>query len=311
MNKLEEQNNKLEQAKLLAIDTATSSMTVALVEGGRLVKEINSHAERNHSIYLVPSIERALQAAGWSYGDLSAIAVGRGPGSYTGVRIGVTVAKMAAWAKRLPVIGVSTLEAMAAGALADTLAGQEGQALGAPVWLVPLINGRRGRAYTALYGWDGTGEAVGAGDADGTGNPDSGKAPERDRLLFPVGAGWSCYGRDGIRPVADWTAELAEQLSQAHKAGGSAQGGGPGVIAFVGEASDFASQIQWFAETVREQMGLAVEVRLIDYKLRAAYIAKLGLLRWLAGETDPLHTLVPNYTQLAEAEVKWLSKMMR
>ncbi|WP_407944592.1 tRNA (adenosine(37)-N6)-threonylcarbamoyltransferase complex dimerization subunit type 1 TsaB [Paenibacillus rubinfantis] len=116
MNEYEEQQ---QPQRLLALDTATSSLAVAVTEGGRVLAERNIHAERNHSAYLVTAIGDCLKAAGLAKQDLDGIAVGIGPGSYTGIRIAVTTAKTLAWSLRLPVYGVSSLAALALGGWAS------------------------------------------------------------------------------------------------------------------------------------------------------------------------------------------------
>lgn len=126
----------------LAMDTSTAAMTIALFQDGRLVKDSHSISERNHSIRLLPAIEELAASCGLKVGELDGVAVGCGPGSYTGIRIAVTVAKMFAWSLKLPLIPVSSLEALAYGAASDA-AGD--------VRVVPLMDARRGKVYTGLY----------------------------------------------------------------------------------------------------------------------------------------------------------------
>src|SRR5690606_5360522 len=108
------------------------SMTVAVVDGNEVLCERTVSAERNHSVRLLPEIEAAVEAAGLRPRDIRAVAAGCGPGSYTGVRIGVTTAKTFAWALGLPVYGVSSLEALALGAWRDAVAAG---AVSAPAWV--------------------------------------------------------------------------------------------------------------------------------------------------------------------------------
>src|SRR5437879_900652 len=98
--------------RILALDTSTAAMSIAIIEQGQLVQETHIHADRTHSLYLMPMIQELIKTVGMKLSDLSAIAVGVGPGSYTGVRIGVTAAKTLAWTLKLPIIGISSLEAM-------------------------------------------------------------------------------------------------------------------------------------------------------------------------------------------------------
>jgi len=146
---------------MLSLDTSTSSMTMALTEGGALLAERTALAERNHSVQLLPEIDELVRSAGLRPRDVRAVAVGCGPGSYTGVRIGVTMAKTFAWALGLPVYGVSSLEALALGGWRDALAGTT--AVRAPAWIVPALDARRGQAYTALFAAEGGGSGGGSG----------------------------------------------------------------------------------------------------------------------------------------------------
>ena len=78
-------------------------------------RTLNERAERNHSVHVVPVMEQLLAASNTQPGQLDGIAVGVGPGSYTGIRIAVTAAKTLAWAWDIPVAGVSSLQAIAWG----------------------------------------------------------------------------------------------------------------------------------------------------------------------------------------------------
>src|SRR5690606_19462657 len=92
---MKEQSN-LMTGTWLALDTSTAAMTIALVRSGEAVAKSDSLSERNHSIRLLPAVEELLASQGMKAKDLAGVAVGHGPGSYTGIRIGVTVAKMLA-----------------------------------------------------------------------------------------------------------------------------------------------------------------------------------------------------------------------
>ncbi len=133
--------------KILAIDTACNLARVALTDDGHLCKEITVDDKRRHSVKLLPAIETLLQECGVTPKDLDLIAVTKGPGSFTGLRIGVVTAKTMAYALHIPLVGVNTLDAIAA-----SFAGEEGI-------VCPLIDARNTRAYGGFYR---KGERVGA-----------------------------------------------------------------------------------------------------------------------------------------------------
>lgn len=124
---------------LLALDTATATTTVALLDSDRPIAERHL-ASASHSRTLLPAIEELLRDAGRTPRSLEAIAVGRGPGSFTGVRIGVTLAKSLAYALNIPLVGVSTLRA-----LAHNVRAGEGE------WIGPCLDALKGQVYGAIF----------------------------------------------------------------------------------------------------------------------------------------------------------------
>lgn len=109
---------------ILAFDTTTSACAAAVCDGDRVVASQSVALERGHAEILLPMIEAVLADAGAVYSDLEGIAVTRGPGAFTGIRIGLATARGLALATRLPVTGVTTLAALAATAAAQTSFGQ-------------------------------------------------------------------------------------------------------------------------------------------------------------------------------------------
>jgi tRNA threonylcarbamoyladenosine biosynthesis protein TsaB len=124
---------------ILAIDTATLYAGLALYNQDGVHAEETWHAGRNHTVELTPRLARMLQSARLKVTDLSALAVSIGPGSFTGLRIGLAVAKGLALPHKLPVIGVPTLEIVAYPFREQTL----------PIW--PIVQAGRGRILAACY----------------------------------------------------------------------------------------------------------------------------------------------------------------
>src|SRR5690606_20526166 len=100
---------------LLAIDTATRSLSLALHDGDTVIAEQMWRTGNRHNALLAPAIQQMMDVCDVTMQDITAIAVTTGPGSYTGLRIGVAFAKGLAAVNNLPLIGVSTLDMLAAG----------------------------------------------------------------------------------------------------------------------------------------------------------------------------------------------------
>ena len=130
---------------LLAIDTATEILSIALHDGDTLAAEYTLRAGRRHSALLAPQIKRMLTESDMRPADLAALAVAVGPGSYTGARIGVALAKGLASPRGLPLVAVTTLE--------TTLAAQALHYDDAP--LIATVAAGRNRVIWAEYGVEG------------------------------------------------------------------------------------------------------------------------------------------------------------
>lgn len=136
-------NNQL----ILLIETATTSCSVALSDAGKViaVKEVD---ERNiHASHITLFIEEVMAIANKKFSELNAIAISKGPGSYTGLRIGVSTAKGLCFALDIPLIAIDTLRSMAFGLA------RQGNVDPAAL-LVPMIDARRMEVYTAIYQLD-------------------------------------------------------------------------------------------------------------------------------------------------------------
>lgn len=124
---------------LLAIDTSSLVLSCALAEGNKLIAEWTVQKRLTHSEQLIPHLDMMMNEAGVSKKEVNAIAVSIGPGSFTGLRIGLATAKMASYIWKVPVIGVDTLEALAY------------NMKGANAFILPLVDAQKGNVYTALY----------------------------------------------------------------------------------------------------------------------------------------------------------------
>lgn len=261
--------------RFLTLDTATTVMAAALMNGRELLGESNVYGERNHSVHVITELERLLNEEGLTRDDVDGIAVGVGPGSYTGIRIAVTAAKTLAWAWGIPVTSISTLHALAWGGWnrGIEMKGQEDKnesvnngSSGAQAadWIVPVLDARRGQVYTGLFAVN---------------TVDDVESPQR---LEP----------DAIRLMTAWTDDLLQRLEALPSEER------PPVIWLVGETAVHA-------ETA-ERLRAWSELRIIPYGLEGRWVGRLGADKLLRQEHDELHTLVPNYTQLAEAEANLL-----
>ena len=124
---------------ILAFETSAKAASVALMEGKKLLAESYQNTGLTHSQTLMVMAEDVLRSSGKTAADVQAVAVAEGPGSFTGVRIGVAAAKGFSWGKELPCYGISTLEAMA-------------ESLGAFSGIVcPCMDARRSQVYNALF----------------------------------------------------------------------------------------------------------------------------------------------------------------
>jgi tRNA threonylcarbamoyladenosine biosynthesis protein TsaB len=128
-------------ALILSIETSTSICSVAIHEQGELlalaeIKEPGAHAEK-----LLLLVDELFEKSVLSFADLDAVAVSQGPGSYTGLRIGVSTAKGIAYALEIPLIGINTLQAMAAS-----------QSVAPGDYVVAVLDARRKEVYTQTFG---------------------------------------------------------------------------------------------------------------------------------------------------------------
>jgi tRNA threonylcarbamoyladenosine biosynthesis protein TsaB len=143
---------------LLALDTATPSTVAGVLRAdGRVVEARDDPPQESrgqHASRLLPLAERAMREAGVGWAELERIAVGIGPGGFTGLRIGIATARALAQARGLPLVPVSSLAALAAGANEPRGAPEGEAARGAPAdapLIAAVIDARRGEAFAAVY----------------------------------------------------------------------------------------------------------------------------------------------------------------
>jgi tRNA threonylcarbamoyladenosine biosynthesis protein TsaB len=224
---------------VLSIDTSNYTLGVALLDGGQVKGEYITNLKKNHSVRVMPAIEQLMKDCDVKPADLSKIVVAKGPGSYTGVRIGVTIAKTLAWTLNIPLVGISSLEVCAASA------GRYFEGV-----VSPLFDARRGQIYTGLYEFkDGKIHIL-----------------QNDQLLLST----------------EWAARQKEHERK---------------ILFIG--NDLPLHRSIFEEILGSQ---AVFAEVTEQNPRPSELAWLGQDK----EGEDIHSFVPNYIRLAEAEANWL-----
>lgn len=224
---------------ILAIDTSNYPLGVALIEDNQVLGEYITNLKKNHSVRIMPAIQTLMKDCDRVPAQLTKIVAAKGPGSYTGVRIGVSIAKTMAWSLKIPLVGVSSIEVIAAGA---------GRYFNG--YISPLIDARRGQVYTGLFEYQ-SGELT---------------TVEEDRLVLS----------------ADWAVALKEVKKP---------------ILFVG--NDLPLHQAVIEDTLGSQ---AVFAEITEHNPRPSELALLGKDK----QGEDIHSFVPNYIRLAEAETKWL-----
>lgn len=226
--------------RALAIDTTNNVLGIAILEANKVIGEYITNLKKNHSVRAMPAIEQLLKECDLTPKDLDKIVVATGPGSYTGVRIGVSIAKTMAWSLNIPIVGVSSLEALAA----------NGKFFNGVI--SPLFDARRGQVYTGLYRY----------------SDDNLVTIEEDCNLL----------------LTEWLAKLKETGEQ---------------VLFLG--NDVSIHNELIKEILAEK---AVIGSMTLHNPRPSELGMIGMKKI----TTDVHSLVPNYIRLAEAEAKWLEQ---
>lgn len=137
--------------KILALDTATMSCSTAIIDGGIIRAELTTINNQTHSKHLMTMIDTVCTMSGIEMAEMDGFAVTIGPGSFTGLRIGISTIKGLAWSLGKPVVGISSLEALA------------WQSAPVPYLICPLLDARKHEVYAGRYRYSG-GELLKKGD---------------------------------------------------------------------------------------------------------------------------------------------------
>lgn len=225
---------------VLAIDTSTNVLGVGIVSDEKVIGEYSTNMKRNHSTRVLPAIDYLLKDCGMDIKKIDKIVVADGPGSYTGLRIGITIGKTFAWTLNIPLSSVSTLQLMAS-------TGRYFNGI-----LSPIIDARRGNIFTGLYKYAG------------------------DRLINII--------EDQHIASEEWAKRVKEVDEN---------------VLFIG--NDVPIHRALFETFLQERANFA------PVTVHNPRPGELGLLGMNSPEKD-IHTFVPNYLRLAEAEAKWREK---
>ncbi|MGN0202063.1 MAG: tRNA (adenosine(37)-N6)-threonylcarbamoyltransferase complex dimerization subunit type 1 TsaB [Candidatus Cryptobacteroides sp.] len=131
--------------RLILIETSTALCSAALVEDGRVVREKVSREARAHASVTAPFVKELLDEGGLKVSDCDAVAVSMGPGSYTGLRVGVSTAKGLCFGAGIPLVGVGTLDTLVWQAIGENLLPEGCR------HIVPMVDARRMEVYTGIF----------------------------------------------------------------------------------------------------------------------------------------------------------------
>ncbi len=181
---------------ILQIETATTVCSVALAKDGQVIAYRQINQRNIHAEVITVYIDELLAAEELTYDNLDAIAVSCGPGSYTGLRIGISTAKGLCFALDKPLIAIETLKAMAYGVINDA------QIINDEMLLCPMIDARRMEVYTALF--NGEGERVQATAAEIIDENSFSELLKNTKILFFGDGADKCIAVLGNNPNAQF-----------------------------------------------------------------------------------------------------------
>lgn len=223
----------------LGIETSNAPLSVAIVKDGQVLTEVVQNIKKTHSQTAMPTIEQLMESINIEPKDIDAIAVSEGPGSYTGVRIGVTIAKTLAWTLKKPLVGVSSLKILASNA---------------QFWngiICPLIDARRQSVFAAAF---------------------------HGKNLKPI--------------ISEQHIEIEQLLNEL------VQLNEP--VIFIG------NDVKIYKNTIEEKLGNNATFAPSSMNLpRASKLIELAMEEQPI-EGEQIHSFVPKYYRLAEAEANWV-----
>lgn len=232
--------------KILAIDTSSIVATCAIMDNEKLIGEYILNHKRTHSQKIMPIVQEILSSCDLKPEDIDVYAAAKGPGSFTGLRIGIATVKGLAHATNKPVIGISTLEA-----LAFNLPYSEGI-------IVPMMDARRDRVYTGLYKWE-------KGDLCVIGEPDVLEVKEllsllsqRNELIIVNGDGAIAYKDEIISVLGDRVLFAPKSVNMARASS----------VAELALAKAKAGEVESFMELVPEYLRKSQAQREYDEKMK-------------------------------------------
>lgn len=262
---------------LLALDTCDSRGSISVLRDGELLQTIEHDTADDYSIWLLPAIDRALQSSGLAFADIDVYVAASGPGSFTGVRVGLTTVKAWAEVTGKPIVGVSRLEALAT--------------LGAPSageLVAAFTNAQRKQIYAALYRTE--------SEANGRAGHALTRIGEEAVISPDAFLEWAAENSAGS-PVR-WISTDPEMLAETDASAARQKDGAERPMGPVDEGANARVPLP-------QRQG--IEVQSASPYLAPA-IGKLGFrLATMKQFTDPLR-LDANYVRRSDAEVSWIDR---
>jgi tRNA threonylcarbamoyladenosine biosynthesis protein TsaB len=280
---------------ILGLETTTPLASVALWSDAGLLGEVAFRGPRTVAQRLVLTLEHLLATVDCAVEEIGAIAVSRGPGSFTSVRVGLATAKGLAQGLGCPLIGVPTLEVLARPAAIH------------PGFLCPVIPAPKRNVYAAVYAWEGEGRGRKGTEGDGRqlGNWETGKLgceagsqpPEPNFLISQFPSATS--GTLGTSFHSPFTEVVAADLMGVEDLAARLVGLSAPVVV----CGEMAPELRAVLEAAVGASLLWAPPSLATP--RAAVVAELGWLRWQAGDVDDALTLAPLYLRPSEPEERF------